>query len=627
MVAPAHRRPPRAAPPRRRRAGACARRGARASPRSRRAARSPTPPTTRCVLEPEGTFVGTVNEDFAIEANGGDIFQLGNTSWRILRVEPGIVRVADAKGQPPTHPVLAGRGARRARASCPPTLADLREECAAAGTRTAAALRSATRRAALRRGGGACRSPSTSHAGRRALGRGAHAAARRARALLRRERRHAARGARAVRRRASTAPGASRCASASARLRLRAAGGGQRGGDRALARAAAQLPAGGGLRLPASRRRARDVLDPGAARRADVRDALALERAALAAARARRATASGCRRRSCACAPTTCWPRAFPAGARLPRDAARRADSPVPMEHPIVRQTIEDCLTEAMDVGRLPRGAARAARRARSSARAVDTPEPSAFARGILSTPALHLPRRRAARGAPHAGGDDAPHPRRRARPTSSARSTPTPSRACARRPGRSRQSAEEVHEALLWMGYVDGRGGRALAAVARRARRGRPRRPRGRPLVRGRGDARPEGGAARPARGARAGVRRAGSDDEALLLQLESRGRRAARAHRRAHGLVRPPAARAHPPLHARPPAPRDRAGHAPPSSCASSPAGSTSIPSTASTARAASPRSCEQLAGFEVPAAAWEAQRPAARACAATSASGSTS
>ena len=33
--------------------------------------------------EPDDTFVGTLNEDFAVEANVGDIFQLGNTSWRI----------------------------------------------------------------------------------------------------------------------------------------------------------------------------------------------------------------------------------------------------------------------------------------------------------------------------------------------------------------------------------------------------------------------------------------------------------------------------------------------------------------------------------------------------------------
>jgi len=65
------------------------------------------------VQDPEGLFVGTLNEDFAIESNKGDIFQLGNTSWRILRVEQGTVRVADAKGQPPTLPFWLGEGPSR----------------------------------------------------------------------------------------------------------------------------------------------------------------------------------------------------------------------------------------------------------------------------------------------------------------------------------------------------------------------------------------------------------------------------------------------------------------------------------------------------------------------------------
>src|SRR5690606_19080767 len=52
------------------------------------------------VAEPGATFVGTINEDFAIESMAGDIFQLGNASWRILRVEPGRVRVEDARGLP-----------------------------------------------------------------------------------------------------------------------------------------------------------------------------------------------------------------------------------------------------------------------------------------------------------------------------------------------------------------------------------------------------------------------------------------------------------------------------------------------------------------------------------------------
>src|SRR5262249_50666398 len=66
-------------------------------------------------LEPEGTLVGTVNEDWAVESNGGDIFQLGNASWRVIRVEPGIVRVADAKGQPPTLPFWLGEAPGRTR--------------------------------------------------------------------------------------------------------------------------------------------------------------------------------------------------------------------------------------------------------------------------------------------------------------------------------------------------------------------------------------------------------------------------------------------------------------------------------------------------------------------------------
>jgi hypothetical protein len=47
----------------------------------------------RVVLEPEDTFIGTVNEDFAIESMAGDIFQLGNASWQITQVLSGTVRV------------------------------------------------------------------------------------------------------------------------------------------------------------------------------------------------------------------------------------------------------------------------------------------------------------------------------------------------------------------------------------------------------------------------------------------------------------------------------------------------------------------------------------------------------
>jgi ATP-dependent Lhr-like helicase len=67
----------------------------------------------RVVLEPEETFVGTLNEDFAIESSAGDIFQLGNASWQITRVTAGTVRVTDAHGAPPTIPFWLGEAPAR----------------------------------------------------------------------------------------------------------------------------------------------------------------------------------------------------------------------------------------------------------------------------------------------------------------------------------------------------------------------------------------------------------------------------------------------------------------------------------------------------------------------------------
>src|SRR5213593_2155066 len=67
----------------------------------------------RVVLDPSETFLGTVNEDFAVESLAGDIFQLGNASWRILRINSGVVRVEDAKGQPPGIPFWLGEAPAR----------------------------------------------------------------------------------------------------------------------------------------------------------------------------------------------------------------------------------------------------------------------------------------------------------------------------------------------------------------------------------------------------------------------------------------------------------------------------------------------------------------------------------
>ncbi|HSN34542.1 MAG TPA: helicase-related protein, partial [Ideonella sp.] len=70
------------------------------------------------VLLPEGHRVGTLNEDFAFESLPGDIFQLGNASYRIAKVETGKVLVEDAKGQPPSMPFWFGEALGRSDELC-----------------------------------------------------------------------------------------------------------------------------------------------------------------------------------------------------------------------------------------------------------------------------------------------------------------------------------------------------------------------------------------------------------------------------------------------------------------------------------------------------------------------------
>jgi ATP-dependent helicase Lhr and Lhr-like helicase len=82
------------------------------------------------VLEPSELVIGSVNEDFAIESLQGDIFQLGNTSWRVLRVEQGKVRVEDAHGQPPSIPFWLGEAPART-AELSVSVSRLRDEIAA----------------------------------------------------------------------------------------------------------------------------------------------------------------------------------------------------------------------------------------------------------------------------------------------------------------------------------------------------------------------------------------------------------------------------------------------------------------------------------------------------------------
>ncbi len=81
------------------------------------------------VEDATGAFVGTVNEDFAIESLAGDIMQLGNRSWRIQRVERGRVRVKDADGLPPTIPFWLGEAPGRT-PELSAAVSDLRREIA-----------------------------------------------------------------------------------------------------------------------------------------------------------------------------------------------------------------------------------------------------------------------------------------------------------------------------------------------------------------------------------------------------------------------------------------------------------------------------------------------------------------
>ena len=91
----------------------------------------------RVLVDPTETFVGTLNEDFAIESTAGDIFQLGNASWQVLQVGAGVVRVADAKGAPPTLPFWLGEAPGRSD-ELSRAVSDLCRDTDAALTQTAA---------------------------------------------------------------------------------------------------------------------------------------------------------------------------------------------------------------------------------------------------------------------------------------------------------------------------------------------------------------------------------------------------------------------------------------------------------------------------------------------------------
>ena len=409
----------------------------------------------RVILEPEGTFLGTVHEDFAVESNGGDVFQLGTASWRILRVEAGIVRVADAKGAVPNLPFWIAEAPSRTR------------ELAAAvsAVREGASLPEPFLPAAA-----AVQARDYLDAGRAALG---------------------------------TVPTQHRVVlerffdeTGGMQLVLHAPFGGRinRAWGLALRK---RFCRGFGFELQAAANEDTillslspqhsfeltevfDYLHPNSAEQVLTQALLAspmfearwrwnVQRSLLVERfqRGRRVPAPLLRMRS-----DDQLMAAFPQALACP-ETLPGGDLEVPLDHPIVRQTIDDCLHEAMDVDGFLE-VLRGLRDGTIEHVAVDTTEPSPFARGILhAQPYMFL--------------DDAPLEERRTQAVLSRRvldpraadSLGALDADAVRRVREEAwpqpESAEEVHEALLWMGFVTAEESKPWAAwIAELAAAGR---------------------------------------------------------------------------------------------------------------------------------------------------------
>jgi len=394
----------------------------------------------RVVAEPGGTFVGTLNEDFAIESNVNDIFQLGNTSWRVLKIEAGTVRVADAEGQPPTLPFWLGEAPARS-AELSAEVTRVREECTGADwlvCETGMSLAAAEQIAEYL------------EAGRAALG----------------------------------AMPSERCIvlerffdeSGGMQLVVHAPFGGRI--NKALGLALRKRVCRSfGFELQAAANDEAIVLSLGAQhsfdlhevfdwlRSATARDVLiqAILPAPIFASRWRWNVGRSLlltRTRNGRSVPppllrmraedllAQAFPAALACGETLPP-----GDIDVPLEHRIVKQTIEDCLQEALDADGLVE-VLRALESGRIEKRSIDTTEPSPFAHGILNAQVYTFL-------------DDAPLEERRTQAVNTRRASSSRTAdeigvldvdAIDRVRGEAwpaPENAEEVHEVLLWMGFA----------------------------------------------------------------------------------------------------------------------------------------------------------------------------
>ena len=203
------------------------------------------------LLEPESQVIGTVNEDFAVESMAGDVFQLGNTSYRILRVERGVVRVEDAHGLAPTIPFWLGEAPGRSD-ELSKSVSRLRREIAArlgSDPEREAAVDWLIEEVGIAEPAATqlVNYMASAHA---ALGTSADAGNDHIRAFLRRSRRHAAGDPFALWQPHQPRLGAGAAQALLPQVQLRAASCGDRGQYRALAHHGAQLRARRGGALP-----------------------------------------------------------------------------------------------------------------------------------------------------------------------------------------------------------------------------------------------------------------------------------------------------------------------------------------------------------------------------------------
>jgi ATP-dependent Lhr-like helicase len=394
----------------------------------------------RVLQDPQGLFVGTLNEDFAVESNVGDIFQLGNTSWRILKVERGVVRVADAQGQPPSIPFWLGEGPARTQ-ELSAGIGELREDCgnplvlqSEIGLSPEAALQIAE----------------YINDGCRVLG----TVPTQKRVVL--ERFFDESGGMQMVLHAPFGGKINRAWGLALRKRF------CRGFGFELQAAANEeaIVISLGLQHSFPLEDVFDYLHPNSVK--EVLTQAVLDQPMFESRWRWNATRSLVLPRSQGGKPVPpqilrmragdLLAQAFPAAVACPENLPP-GNLPVPMEHPLVRQTIEDCLNEATDIDGLIE-VLKGLRDGSIERVAVDTPEPSAFARGILNSELYTFL-------------DDAPLEERRTQAVISrrgldARLLETIGALDPAAVERVRQEAwpqpetlEEVHDALLWMGFL----------------------------------------------------------------------------------------------------------------------------------------------------------------------------